>query len=525
MTSPTSWFGLRTKSSSKRSVSPVPVSASTLRSSMRSSRTQGAEDLARRGAYLHPIDSSKCQEQLVQTPRASETQGEAARYRSGEDVLRSNKEDLGKTYLSWVNAHLKKRNDSDKIIDLAAALQDGVTLLNLAEILSGREVTGSLRIPQTREDQEINVSRVLSFLLKEGLEVKSVSSSEIMKGNMKHILRVIYSMACHYKATPIQQPGLLGENRNGSLQSTPALNEYANLKHQVNEFEKKLRGNALIAKYRRMSINSNILSDVEDTAGGYETDGTVCDENHDHIPKPKSNNLEEPIYINMPLCQMPNPVSTNTNTYNSNNDYSNILRNSKSASDLISIQDTEFLNSVNNRMVHVYSESNSQQVMTLSPPVKQDDIEMCFDKLSVSLSELSPIKHQIMQVQNVLVGSTDIPGLKPDMNLLQSQLADVQMKLDDKICQLSENEEKREKISSQLNVVVQECTDLSNRLTESLSIRADVLRKDYLLQNSESENLSLRIAVREKDEIIRQLNGRLLLREELLSTLESQVNQ
>ena len=532
MTSPTSWFGLRSKSSSKRSVSPISTSAPSssgvfsLRSSTRSGQAQTVENLARRGAQLETTITSKTQGYPYQIPRAesrsvSMVQGETPRFSSESDTLQSNREELVKTYLSWINAHLKKRKDSEKVSDLSTALQDGVTLLDLARVLSGKEITGAVKVPKTQEDREDNVSRVLTFLLGEGLDVGALSSTQIMEGNLKHILKVIYTMACHYRGTPIQQTLSLTESHKVSLQSSPSVNEYANLKQQVNEFEKKLRGNALIEKYRRMSINSSILSDVETGGPGYETDDTVCDSevNYEvclHEVKPNCHKAE-PIYVNVSLSQ------TKTKSDNDND----ILRNSNTSSDLISTADsvlhTSKENGVKNRSVHVYSESTRDQILT--PAVKQEGVELCFNDLSVTLSELSPIKQQIIEVQNVLRGSTEFSGHFPDVSSLQSRITELEMKLDDTACQLSESEEHRQKISSELSVVIQECTDLSVRLTESLSIRADVLRKDYLLQNSESENLSMRIAVREKNEVIKQLNVKFDLREQLLTTLEKQVSE
>ena len=483
MASPTSWFGLRTKSSSKRSVSPVPFTNASLslRASMRS-RSQPAED------------SGPPARELIHTARAEARPFEA----STEDALRPNREELMRTYLSWVNAHLKKRKESDKVTDLAAALRDGVTLLNLAEALSGREVSGVARMPDSEEERETNVSRVLSFLMEEGLEVRFVSCREIMQGNMKHLLKVIYAMACHYKAAPI--PRTTSSIGDSSNYGSAAVSEYASLMRQVNEFEKKLRGNALIDKYRRMSINSNILSDVETGAGGYDTDDTVCDSPVVSIPKSNhSDKMEEPIYINMPLCQ------------SGTADFASILRHAGSPFDS-SLQDV--INKeigAKNRELHVYSEDSTDQIVTVSPLVKKDTVETCLDELSTSLDDLTPIKQQIIEVQNALGRSTLPTDPTPEVSALRSQL--------------SESERQRERLSLELSGVVQECTDLSNRLTESLSIRADVLRKDYLLQNSESENLFLRIAAREKDEVIKQLNGSLLLRQELVDTLESQLSE
>ena len=531
MASPTSWFGLRTKSSSKRSVSPIPHptpfsnASLSLRASMRS-RSQPAHDSGRRSANLHPTDSP-AQEQLVENTSPAESRSSAESGCCPEGALESRREELMGTYLSWVNAHLKRRKDSEKITDLSSALRDGVTLLQLAEVLSGREVPAVSREPSCEEDRASNVSRVLSFLLGEGLELSSVSAREIMAGNLKHLLKVIYAMACHYRAAPNQRATAPTEDNSCA---SPAVSEYASLKRQVNEFEKKLRGNALIDKYRRMSINSNVLSDLETAGGGggggYDTDNTVCDsEGSEHSPVvsiPKgthSDELEEPIYVNLPLCSSLPSQPTH--------DYASILRyggaNADSAKqNLISNGESGI---VKNREVQVYCEDSTDQIVTPSPILREVTVETCLDDLSASLSDLTPIKQQIMEVQNVLGRSTLPCDLSSEVSALRSQLGDLRAKYEERSCQLSESEQKREELSSELRSVVQECTDLSNRLTESLSIRADVLRKDYLLQNSESENLSLRISVREKEEIINQLSGRLLLRQELVTTLESQVNE
>ena len=462
-------------------------------------------------------------------------------------IPRPYREELVRMYLAWVNAHLKKRNASDRLVDISTGFQDGVTLLNLVEAVSGKQVDGVVRQPQTSLEREETVGRVLSFLLSEGLDLKSVSAGELVEGNLKVVLKVIYSLACHYKSTAAPQQPL--ECNINNPHSTPALNEYASLKQQVSEFEKKVRDNALIAKYRRLSINSNILSDLEATEGG-ETDATDCDSDVNSdlldvgIPESCQAGVEEPTYVNLSLCN----TSLRANRIRSKppDELDANLRDPLTPSFK---QPAAELGGVSNREVYVYSDNptdsnpflypTSVQDMTstttkeqMSPSVGGEEREdSYYDKLSLSLEELGPIKQQILEVQHVLSdkgGYTSAgvnQGLGMTVNTLTAQLAELQLKYKDRCRQMSESEQQAQQLSSDLTCVVQECTDLSNRLTESLSIRADVLRKDYLLHNSESENLSLRIAVREKDEVVKQLNGKLALREQLVATLEEQVDE
>uniref|UniRef100_UPI00358F1399 epiplakin-like n=1 Tax=Myxine glutinosa TaxID=7769 RepID=UPI00358F1399 len=108
-----------------------------------------------------------------------------------------------KTFTKWVNSHLHKVGQ--QIEDLYRDLRDGHSLISLLEVLSGEKLKrerGKLRIHRLQ-----NVSFALDFLQKRQVKLVNIRSEEIVDGNSKLILGLIWTIILHFQVSDIQVEG------------------------------------------------------------------------------------------------------------------------------------------------------------------------------------------------------------------------------------------------------------------------------------------------------------------------------
>lgn len=107
--------------------------------------------------------------------------------------------------------HLVKR----RIHDLRLDLSDGVNLIALAEVLSGKKVGPYNRRPVHPYQKLENVEWCLAFLRDEGLRLVNIGSEDIVNHNMKLILGLVWSLIHHYamNSAASEDRPLLSEDR------------------------------------------------------------------------------------------------------------------------------------------------------------------------------------------------------------------------------------------------------------------------------------------------------------------------
>ncbi|XP_073972435.1 dystrophin, isoforms A/C/F/G/H-like isoform X4 [Rhodnius prolixus] len=101
-----------------------------------------------------------------------------------------------KTFAKWINSQLTKRNHSP-ISDLVVDLQDGTVLLSLLEILTGKEYKrekGRMRVHHLN-----NVNKALQILDYNNVKLVNISSNDIVDGNPKLILGLVWSIILHWQ--------------------------------------------------------------------------------------------------------------------------------------------------------------------------------------------------------------------------------------------------------------------------------------------------------------------------------------
>lgn len=112
------------------------------------------------------------------------------------------------TFTRWANEHLKTVNKY--IACLEADLSDGIRLLALVEVLSGKKLPRYNARPTMKAQKLNNVDTALRFLTDvEKLKLVNISSSDIVEGNLKLILGLMWTLILHYS---ISMPVWEGED-------------------------------------------------------------------------------------------------------------------------------------------------------------------------------------------------------------------------------------------------------------------------------------------------------------------------
>ncbi|GAB6025091.1 hypothetical protein CHUAL_010524 [Chamberlinius hualienensis] len=107
-----------------------------------------------------------------------------------------------KTFAKWINSQLAKVNHSP-INDLFLDIRDGVKLLALLEILTGRQLKrekGRMRVHHLN-----NVNRALEVLEHNNVKLVNISNDDIVDGNPKLILGLVWSIILHWQVQDVMK--------------------------------------------------------------------------------------------------------------------------------------------------------------------------------------------------------------------------------------------------------------------------------------------------------------------------------
>ncbi|XP_044134415.1 dixin isoform X1 [Bufo gargarizans] len=102
-------------------------------------------------------------------------------------------------YVAWVNSQLKKKAGVNAVQDLRLDLRDGVVLAHLIEIVAGEKLNGIHWDPSGTQEMKDNVERVLQFVASKKIRMHQSSAKDIVDGNLKSIMRLILTLAAHFK--------------------------------------------------------------------------------------------------------------------------------------------------------------------------------------------------------------------------------------------------------------------------------------------------------------------------------------
>jgi len=99
-------------------------------------------------------------------------------------------------FTRWCNEHLKDRGFHIK--DLQKDLADGILLINLLEIISGKSVGRYNKHPVVPTQKLENNSIAINFIASEGIKLVNIGSEDITNGRLKLILGLIWTLILRY---------------------------------------------------------------------------------------------------------------------------------------------------------------------------------------------------------------------------------------------------------------------------------------------------------------------------------------
>ncbi|KAH0513022.1 Alpha-actinin-4 [Microtus ochrogaster] len=110
-------------------------------------------------------------------------------------TLQKRKWMLGKTFTAWCNSHLRKAGTQIENID--EDFRDGLKLMLLLEVISGERLPkperGKMRVHKIN-----NVNKALDFIASKGVKLVSIGAEEIVDGNAKMTLGMIWTIILRF---------------------------------------------------------------------------------------------------------------------------------------------------------------------------------------------------------------------------------------------------------------------------------------------------------------------------------------
>ncbi|KAH8860703.1 Alpha-actinin [Schistosoma japonicum] len=106
-----------------------------------------------------------------------------------------------KTFTAWCNAHLRNVNEQINVIE--NDFQDGLKLMKLLEVISGEQLPKPDR-GKMRFHKIANVNKALDFIESKGVKLVSIGAEEIVDGNVKMTLGMIWTIILRFAIQDIQ---------------------------------------------------------------------------------------------------------------------------------------------------------------------------------------------------------------------------------------------------------------------------------------------------------------------------------
>jgi len=111
-----------------------------------------------------------------------------------------------KTFTKWVNTKLSSRKIS--ITDLTTEMVDGVNLINLLEIIGDESLGKFNKTPKLRIQKVENLNTALGFIKRRGVNLTNIGAEDIVDGNEKLILGMIWTIILRFTIADISEEGL-----------------------------------------------------------------------------------------------------------------------------------------------------------------------------------------------------------------------------------------------------------------------------------------------------------------------------
>ncbi|KAF5309603.1 hypothetical protein D9611_013983 [Ephemerocybe angulata] len=112
-----------------------------------------------------------------------------------------------RTFCKWLNTKLEA-NGYPPMSSLVEDLSDGVRLIQLMEIMGDTSLGRYNKTPRIRVQKAENVTKALEFITSRGVKLTNIGPEDIIDGNLKLILGMIWTLILRFTIADISEEGL-----------------------------------------------------------------------------------------------------------------------------------------------------------------------------------------------------------------------------------------------------------------------------------------------------------------------------
>ncbi|KAF8073885.1 actinin-like protein [Lyophyllum atratum] len=112
-----------------------------------------------------------------------------------------------RTFCKWLNTKLEM-NGYPPMSSLVKDLSDGVRLIQLMEIMGDTSLGRYNKNPRIRVQKAENVNKALEFITSRGVKLTNIGPEDIIDGNLKLILGMIWTLILRFTIADISEEGL-----------------------------------------------------------------------------------------------------------------------------------------------------------------------------------------------------------------------------------------------------------------------------------------------------------------------------
>jgi len=124
------------------------------------------------------------------------------------DTLETRSRDVQeRTFCKWLNTKLEMHN-YPPMTSLVKDLSDGVRLIQLMEIMGDVSLGRYNKNPRIRVQKAENVTMALDFIASRGVKLTNIGPEDIIDGNLKLILGMIWTLILRFTIADIKYAGL-----------------------------------------------------------------------------------------------------------------------------------------------------------------------------------------------------------------------------------------------------------------------------------------------------------------------------